>query len=103
MALALDGSTPAAVTTTDPNSSSSHTFTTTTASFTPPAGAVLVVILDSNEGNGQVLSAFAATDNLGGHLTYTHLTQQGLNTNDAQVNIWWAPVVSSAAMTVSAS
>lgn len=101
MALALDASTPPAVTALD-NVTGVHTVTLTTASFTPPSGAVLVIPFCTNA-VVNANSAYAVTDNLGVHLTYTHLTQQGNNLNDVEVNVWWAAIGSSAAMTVSAS
>jgi len=100
--LALDTSTPVAVTATDAGAGS-HTVTLTTASFTPPAGSVVIACFYTNDGNGGTLSAFAITDNLATHLTYTNFASRGNPTNDVQVNGWWAAVSTSAAMTVSAS
>lgn len=102
MALALDGSTPTAVTA-NGSIGAGATSTLTTSSFTPPSGSLLVVVFGTNEGAGGATSSFAVTDNLGSHLSYTHLTQQGNNTQDVQVNVWWAAVSTSSAMTVSAS
>jgi hypothetical protein len=100
--LALDASTPVAVTT---NVASTGTRTLTTASFTPPVGAILVLEFNTNSLNSSnVLSNFQATDNLGTHLTYTQIQQVGNLNNDVQVTLWKSsPVLSSVAMTVSAS
>ena len=104
MALALDVSTPVAVTQTT-SIAAGATGTFTTASFTPPAGAILIVILCSNSGTSSItLSNFAVTDNLGAHLTYSLVKQVGNLSNDAQTTVWSSSSIgTSAAMTVSAS
>lgn len=96
MALAIDGSSPAIATGAGP--------TVTTASFTPPAGALLLVEWAGNSSSGANPGQPTITDNLGGHLTYTLVAWQShanSPTVDGQAAAWWAPVVSSAAMTVS--
>lgn len=101
MALALDGSTPAVTTKTAASGTSQ---TITTASFTPPANSVLAIVLCTNSnGNSDALSAWALTDSLASHLTYTSFASQGNSKSDAQVHCWWATVASSQAMTITGS
>lgn len=98
MALAIDASSPAVAT-----QATVGTATVTTASFTPPAGSVLVIAWAGNNNGGATATTPGITDNLGSHLTYTlsdwvsHSDNASLN---AQAAIWTAPVVTSAAMTV---
>lgn len=97
MALAIDGSTPAAAT--------SSSGTATTASFTPPAGSILVIGFAGNSTGGANPSAPTITDNLGAHLTYTlsgwRSRADGSPTVNGQAALWTAEVATSAAMTVS--
>jgi hypothetical protein len=95
VALAIDASSPAAVTST--------TSTVTTASFTPPAGALLEISWSADSQLGVNPSAPSITDNLGAHLTYTPQAWQSradAPNVDGQCAIWTAPVVTSAAMTI---
>lgn len=91
--LALDASTPAVV--------KKKGTTLTTATFTPPAGSVLVISVQSN-GNSDVKS-IAVGDNLASHLTYTQAQVKGNTTNDVYAKLYWAPVATSKAMTVTAT
>src|SRR5664280_717769 len=91
--LALDASTPAVV--------KARGNTLTTASFTPPAGSVLVISAQSN-GNSDTKS-IAVSDNLSTHLTYTQAQTKGNTTNDVYAKLYWAPVTTSRAMTVTAT
>lgn len=96
MVLAIDGSSPAVATGAGPS--------VTSASFTPPTNSLLVIEWSGDSGTGQDPSAPTITDNLGGHLTYTlwdwqsHIDSPARNGQSAQ---WTAPVLSSAAMTIS--
>lgn len=99
MALALDASTPAAV------HSAVNVTTATTASFTPPAGSILVVFWAGDDDTGvSQPGAPSITDSLGSHLTYTQTdwsrAADTSNVGNGQAAIWWAPVATSAAMTV---
>ena len=91
--LALDASSPAVV--------KKAGTTLTTASFTPPAGSVLVISAQSN-GNGTAKS-ISVGDNLSSHLTYTQAQVKGNTTNDVYAKLYWAPVTTSRAMTVTAT
>lgn len=91
--LGLDASTPAVV--------KARGNTLTTASFTPPAGSVLVISAQSN-GNSDTKS-IAVSDNLSTHLTYTPAQTKGNTTNDVYAKLYWAPVTTSRAMTVTAT
>lgn len=91
--LALDASTPAVV--------KKAGTTLTTASFTPPAGSVLVISAQSN-GNSAVKS-ISVSDNLSSHLTYTQAQVKGNTTNDVYAKLYWAPVTTSRAMTITAT
>ena len=91
--LALDASSPAVV--------KKAGTTLTTASFTPPAGSVLVISAQSN-GNSDVKS-ISVSDNLSSHLTYTQAQVKGNTTNDVYAKLYWAPVTTSRAMTVTAT
>lgn len=101
MVLAVDASTPANV-----NQTSGTTAAATTASFTPPAGSLLLIFWAGNSASLTDTPADPTiTDNLGVHLTYTKV--QGANPTTAsstatggQAFIWWAPVTTSAAMTI---
>ena len=91
--LALDASTPAVV--------KKKGTTLTTAAFTPPAGSVLVISVQSN-GNSDVKS-IAVGDNLASHLAYTQVQAKGNTTDDVYAKLYWAPVTTSKAMTVTAT
>jgi hypothetical protein len=75
--------------------------TLTTASFTPPAGSVLVISAQSNGNNSA--KSISVTDNLTSHLTYTQAQVKGNTTNDVYAKLYWAPVTTSRAMTVTAT
>jgi hypothetical protein len=96
MALAIDGSSPAAVT--------SLTATVTTASFTPPANSKLLISWAGDSSPGTNPAAPSITDNLGAHLTYVSRPWQSrvdAPGADGQAAMWTADVATSAAMTVS--
>ena len=91
--LALDASTPVVV--------KKAGTTLTTASFTPPAGSVLVISAQSNGNSG--VKSISVSDNLSSHLTYTQAQVKGNTTNDVYAKLYWAPVTTSRAMTVTAT
>lgn len=97
--LFIDASSPTIVT-----NNVGATATITTASFTPPTGSLLLVRWSGNSASGVNPGTPTVTDNLGGHLTYTLSDWQsradGAPNSEGQTAIWTAPVVSSAAMTV---
>src|SRR6476620_1612443 len=96
MALAIDASTPATVTA-NPGP------TATVGSFTPPASALLLLLLGMDSYTGTP-GAPSATDNLGGHLTYTARGWQShadTPTVLGQAAMFTAVTASSTAMTVS--
>lgn len=96
MALAIDASSPAVVTQTN-----GATATLTTASFTPPTGSLVLVQWCGN--STSLPAAPGITDSLATDLTYTSRGWQSRAdspTKDGQAAQWTAPVVSSAAMTI---
>lgn len=102
MALAISGTSPAAV-----NSTSTTAATITTASFTPPAGALLLVLWGGNASSvSNVPANPTITDSLGSPLAYSLIQLANPTTigNTTQVGgqaaIWTAAVGASAAMTV---
>lgn len=98
MALAIDGSTPAIAT-----QATGSVATVTTASFTPPSGSLLLIRYSANTIDPNDPGNPAITDSLGGHLTYTSWDigkRPDSPLAEGQVATWTAPVVSSAAMTV---
>lgn len=101
MALAIDASTPAARFQTV-----SGTAAATTVSFTPPAGSVIVLCCMGND-DTTVPTAPTITDSLGTHLTYTLVgfARKGTagSTSDGWAAIFTAPVVTSAAMTITST
>lgn len=102
MALAISGTGPAAV-----NSTSATVATIVTASFTPPADSLILVLWGGNTTSvSNVPANPTITDSLATHLTYTlvQLANPTTISNTTQVGgqaaIWWAHVVTSAAMTI---
>lgn len=94
MALALDASTPSAVTGT--------TLAHTTASFTPPVGSWLFVMVASDEAGSSV--TFTTPTNSAGSVTWTNVIgPYGNSTSDGIVRVFKGLVNTSAAMTVSCS
>lgn len=102
MALAISGTGPAAV-----QNTVTTTATLATASFTPPADSLLLVMWGGNTTSlSNVPANPTITDSLTTHLTYTLVqianpTTVSDTTHDGgQATIWWAHVVTSAAMTI---
>jgi hypothetical protein len=102
VALAIDASSPSAITN---STNTGASLTATTASFTPPANSLLVVVV-AGDTVGTTTQAMSVTDNLGVHLTWTQQVVAAAGDSPAvggQAAIFTAPVVTSAAMTVSAT
>lgn len=100
MALAIDPSTPALAS----SNNAAVSQTSTTASFTPPANSLLVAMATGDTFNASTNPTVSITDNLGTHLTYTQRVLSNSTDTPAAgggAAIWTAPVVTSAAMTVS--
>lgn len=101
MAVAISGTSPAAV-----NNTTNTLAAVATASFTPPANSLLVVMWVSNTNSLTDSPATPTiTDNLGTHLTYTlsnvaNPSTTSTTTIGGQAAIWTAPVLTSSAMTV---
>ena len=92
MAIAIDSSTPAAV--------SINSTSGSTAAFNPPANSLLVVMSAGvvGAGPGKITSI---TDNLAGHLTYTVAKQEESTYSDFWAEIWTAPcAIAQTGMTV---
>lgn len=101
MAMALDASSPSGV-----SQTTNTVQNVVSGSFTPPANSLLVVMW---AGNTNTINEAAATpgitDSLGAHLTYTLIRHASpgtlsIGTIGGQTALWWAKVVTSAAMTV---
>lgn len=100
MALAIDASTPSVAT----NSTVAQSDTATTASFTPPANSLLVIGISADNQGASAANTITVTDNLGTHLTYTLRVASTASDSPATGGysaLYTAPVVTSAAMTVS--
>jgi hypothetical protein len=98
-ALAIDASTPAAVEVVNIGPT-----TLTTASFTPPAGSVLYIMIGIDSSVTHANEITNVTDNLGAHLTYTEVREEGIEQGaDSLSYLYTAVVTTSQAMTVSAT
>lgn len=93
--LALDPSTPASV--------KKAGASLTTATFTPPTGSVLVISVQTNSGSSNDVKSIAVRDNLSSPLSYNLVQTKGNTRNDVYAKLYWAAVLSSRPMTVTAT
>jgi len=88
--LAIDGSTPAAV------STNASVASLTTASFTPPLNSLLVVIF----GTGWSATGISSPSNTGGGVTWNGAVAVSETANNSGAAVWLGTVTTSASMTV---